>query len=38
LTTSPDLPVEAGQELGHFWELMYDSAYDESHVQDRREP
>jgi hypothetical protein len=29
---------EAGQELGHFWELMYDSAYDESHVQDRREP
>ena len=33
-----DLPVEAGQESGRFWELMYDSVYDESHVQDRREP
>jgi hypothetical protein len=28
-------PVEAGQEVGHFRELMYDSVYDESRIQDR---
>jgi ABC-type uncharacterized transport system substrate-binding protein len=33
-----DLPVEAGQEWRRFRELMYDSAYDESHIQGRREP
>jgi hypothetical protein len=36
---SSDLPDEGlGKNRGRFRELMYDSAYDESYIQDRREP
>jgi hypothetical protein len=37
-TNSRRAPVEAGQEWRRFWGLMYDLVYDESYIQDRREP
>src|SRR5260370_21269921 len=38
LSKTSYLPYEVGQEWRYFRELMYDSRYDESHIQDRRQP